>query len=140
MTTKTQTAGDMPPSRLLYKEPTPLTHEDVLHIVRGGSSEDIAHALVAVALLDDDFDFALSTVLRCAASEDAGVRGTAILCLGHLARIHRRLPEDPVNNLVQLALDDDNMYVRGQAENAAGDIEMFIPGKEWKFRRQGTEH
>lgn len=125
----------MPPTKLQYEEPTPLTHEEALRILREGSGEEIEHALVAVALLDEDFDFGLSVVLRCATSEQPGVRGTAILCLGHLARIHRRLPEHPVGDLVQAALEDENAYVRGQAENAADDIEMFVPSVGWRFRR-----
>lgn len=125
----------MLPTKLLYKDPAPLTRQEVFHIMREGSEDDVANALVSVALLDEDFDFALSIVLRCAASNQPGVRGTAVLCLGHLARIHRRLPEDPVNALVQSALRDEDVYVRGHAESAADDIEMFVPGNDWTFSR-----
>jgi len=88
-----------------------------------------------VALLDEDFEFGLSVVLGCATSKQPALRGTAILCLGHLARIHRRMPEHPVVDLVQAALEDENAYVRGHAESAADDIAFFVPSVGRRLRR-----
>lgn len=126
---------ELAPTTLRYEEPTPLERDEVHRILREGSTEEIERALVAVALLEEDFDFALSVILGCAKSDEPGVRGTAILGLGHLARIHRRIPADPVADLVQAALADENAYVRGQAESAADDIAMFVPGVGRRLRR-----
>jgi hypothetical protein len=118
-----------------YEEPAPLRHEEVLRILREGSGEEIERALIAVALLDENFDFGLSVVLQCAMSDQPSVRGTAILCLGHLARIHGRIPEDPVVDLVKAALVDENEYVRGHAESAADDIALFVPSVGRRLRQ-----
>ncbi len=110
-----------------YVDPQPIEREEVLRILSSGKTEDIEATLISVALLDDCYEFALSTIIQGASSTTAAIRGTAILCLGHLARIHKQLPEDPVLDIVRAGLIDDNTYVRGQAENAADDIATFIP-------------
>lgn len=38
---------DVPPTKLQYEEPTPLTHEEALRGLREGADEEIEHALVA---------------------------------------------------------------------------------------------
>jgi len=113
--------------RLTYEEPVPVSRPAITRILSSGTPDEIENALVAIALHEEDFEFALATVLKCAASSEEAIRGTAILCLGHLARIHGRLPDQPVIELVRQALRDTSEYVRGQAENAVDDIELFVP-------------
>jgi HEAT repeat protein len=120
---------------LTYEEPSPISKAEVQRILSLGASEEIEKTLVAVAFHEKDFEFALQSVLACAASADAGIRGTAILCLGHLARIHGRLPDDSAIDIVRAGLSDPSEYVRGQAENAADDIELFVPSIGRRIRR-----
>jgi hypothetical protein len=117
----------MPTKRLIYEEPLPVSREQVDRALSSGTSEEIERTLVAIAFHEADFDFALATILTSAVSADPAIRGTAILCLGHLARIHGRLPADRVVDVVRTGLVDSNEYVRGQAETAADDIEQFVP-------------
>lgn len=121
-----------------YEELNRLSRDEVLEGLRVANPEDLERLLISVALLEEDFEFALSVVLRCTRSEHAGVRGTAVLCLGHLARIHGTVPEDPVVEIVGAALHDESAYVRGQAENASDDIAQFVPDVGRKIRRGST--
>ncbi len=117
----------MPSKTREYVEPKPITQEEVLNVMKNGSHEAIEEVLVSVAFEETDYEFALSIVLRGASSNVAAIRGTGILCLGHLARLHGRLPLDPVMAIVKKGLKDDSDYVRGQSENAADDIAIYIP-------------
>ncbi|HET6612293.1 MAG TPA: hypothetical protein VFG83_09900 [Kofleriaceae bacterium] len=128
------------PRDLRYEEPPRLEQAEALRVLREGSSEEVARALLAVVLHEEDFGFALSLVVDCARSDRPEIRGIGVLCLGHLARIHGRIPEDPVLQLVEAALSDESSYVRGQAENAADDIAMFVPAVGRKLRcRSSTQ-
>jgi hypothetical protein len=125
----------MPSKRLEYEEPRPLTRADVEQALSGGQTEEIERALVAVALHEQDVEWAAAVMIRAAGGTDSAVRGTAILCFGHLARIHGRIPSsDIVVELVRAGLTDPDDYVRGQAHNAADDIEMFVPELKRKLR------
>ena len=113
--------------RLEYSEPKPLAHDEALAIFAGAIPEAIQDALVSIALLEKDLRWAYSMILRGARMPHSGIRGTALLCIGHLARIHRMLPGDEVVGLINEGLVDDDAYVRGQSENAADDLQMYLP-------------
>jgi len=117
----------LPKKRLIYEEPQPTPRSEIQRKLAAGAPEEVERTLVSVAFHEENFDIALQAVLSCADSPNASIRGTAILCLGHLARIHGQLPEEPVTDIVRSGLRDRSEYVRGQAENAADDIEIFVP-------------
>jgi 3-methyladenine DNA glycosylase AlkC len=49
----------------------------------------------------------------------------AMLCFGHICRIHRTLDKEKVLPILGKGLKDKDEYVRGAAENALNDIEVF---------------
>ena len=120
--------------KLVYEEPRPMRREEAEQLLLSGVSGDVERALLAVALHESDLGFASGVVFAGAQSTDAAVRGTALLCIGHLARLHGILPEQPTLRLVQAGLKDDDEYVRGQAENAADDLLVFVPEVGRKLR------
>ena len=60
----------------------------------------------------------------------ASIRGNAVLGLGHIARIHRRLDESKVRPIIDAAIKDPSKYVRAHAYDAQGDMEVFLG---WSF-------
>jgi hypothetical protein len=113
--------------RLEYSQPTALGKSEASAIFDSGAPEAIQQALVSIALLEKDLRWAYEMVLRGARMPHPGIRGTALLCLGHLARIHRELPSDEAVRLINDGLRDNDPYVRGQSENAADDVKMYVP-------------
>ena len=92
-----------------------------------GDPEQIATALISTVFFDD-IDFAADVVRRCAGSSDPHLRGTALMCIGHLARIHKNA--DVVAALIPLldeGLIDSNRLVRGLSRDAVDDIGVFLP-------------
>lgn len=87
-----------------------------------------------MALNENDLGLAYETTVRAALLKNEQVRGTAIVCLGHLARIHRTLPDDRAVAIVRQGLSDESEWVHGQSESAADDLEFFIPTLGSKIR------
>ena len=56
--------------------------------------------------------------------QDIELRGLAITCLGHLARIHGKINRK--NVLTALTAVMDKPELSGRAEEAMSDIEMFV--------------
>src|SRR4051794_17619957 len=66
----------------------------------------VSRTLLRLALEDDDGDWIEEQCLRLADHPDAGVRGTALLCLGHIARRFRRVRPESWATARRLCADD----------------------------------
>jgi hypothetical protein len=67
--------------------------------------------------------------------QDPGVRGAAVLCLGHLARIHGRIPTEPTVPIIKKAMLDAEAWVRGRAEIAISDLDVYVPDVARQIQR-----
>lgn len=84
----------------------------------------IRTGLVSAAFYIEDWRWVEANCLQLAKHSDAGVRSTAALCFGHLARIHQQLHlEKVIPVLEELRSSPETV---GNAENALGDISIFI--------------
>ena len=57
-------------------------------------------------------------------SPDAQLSGLAARCLGHLARIHRKLDKEKIVHA--LTLRQNTPEISGRIQDALDDIEMFV--------------
>lgn len=112
---------------LNYDEPRKISRETATRLLSSAKVEDVEQALVSLVFHDMDVDFVLEQLFNHSKSQRSGIRGTAILCLGHAARIHLSMPVEPTVAIVKAGLTDPDEYVRGHAHSAAEDIEMFVP-------------
>ena len=112
-----------------FDNPELPTPERLEQLLQGNQPEALTEALIGLALGSSDLDWAFRVITspNVTGHADAGVRGAAVLSLGHLARIHRHLPVDPSAALIQSALNDPDPWVRGQAENALSDVGTYAP-------------
>jgi len=107
-----------------YVEIPPITKADALKAFLGNEPAEIAHALLCITWHIDDWQWVQDRCLHFLDSLVPNVRNTAIMCLGHLARIHGKLNKRDV--IAELAkLQSDPEYA-GRAEDAMDDIEMYI--------------
>ena len=102
----------------------------IRHLIHSGETERIVEGLIALSFLDNDWRWIQSLCLFFSKSEDENVRGIAILCLGHLARIHRTIDIDIVKPVILEALNDHSDFVRGHADSALIDLETFCVQSE----------
>lgn len=112
-----------------YREPVPVRREDLARIEASGMPQEIEAALVGFVFSEEELANAFEVVSRYLYDVNPALRGTATLCIGHLARIHRALPisDGRVVDSIVRGLSDANEYVRGQAHCALEDIETFVP-------------
>ena len=107
-----------------YEDPQWRPHHQAEAILAEGEESAVCETLIAAALYDDDAAWIESWCARLAGSSSPSVRGAAAICLGHVARRFRSIHGDSLELLRELGLDDDD-YVRGQAQDALEDVEMF---------------
>jgi len=88
--------------------------------------DELLLAAISVGLYCDDLEWAQGYLLTLSAHPHEAVRGSAILSFGHLARRFRSLDSSRVKSIVVCALSDSSEFVRGQADSAADDLELFL--------------
>ncbi len=88
--------------------------------------DELATVPIAVSLYAPDFEWAQGVCLRLATHPNTTVRGNAILGFGHLARRFRTLDRVSIEPLITAALLDQSEFVRGQAEAASEDVQLFL--------------
>src|SRR5437870_1316230 len=106
-----------------FAQPGPIDREMALSAFANGDPPAISEALVSAALHDPDREWAEEQCLRLSEHDDAGVRGTAGLCLGHVARRFGAIR--PESREAVRRLCDDPMVDNGPCD-AIDDIEMFV--------------
>jgi len=106
-----------------FHDVVPISRADALSVFGGSDVTEIADALVRVAFHDEDWRWAQERCLEFVANDEATLRGIAATCLGHVARIHRRLDLDAARSaLIGLMSDPENA---GRARDALDDIEQY---------------
>jgi len=107
-----------------YEPILPVAKEQADSAFQGDSPEEIVHALLGVAEYESDWEWVEQRCLSFIDSPFPDVRNTAITCLGHLARTHRKLNKPKV--LAALTKIRADPACAGRAEDAIEDVEMFI--------------
>jgi hypothetical protein len=114
-------------------EPIPEYDRDTaIQEMESGVTERLTRALLALAFYDSDWRFVQSLCIKNSKDADENIRGIAILCLGHLARIHRALQTEIAVPAVVEALEDSSNYVRGCAGDTLDDIMIFCSGDKYE--------
>ena len=111
----------------LKYEPIPqLTAGEIAAAILRDDPYELHVAVLAAALYAEDRTWAERLCARLAKHRDAGVRACAIQGFGHLARIHGALDLELAAPLIKAAFSDPDWNVRGNADDAAGDIKHFL--------------
>jgi hypothetical protein len=107
-----------------YHEVQPMSREDEQAALATGDADRVIDALLSAAYHDPDWRWVQEQCLRFARHRDAAIRRVAVICLGHLARIHRRLDTAAVLPVLDDLAGDP--AVAGQVEEALDDIRLFV--------------
>ena len=108
-------------------EAVPEFNSGMLISLDSNDSNVVVLALLSTAVNGDSYDLAVSSTSRCLSHHDKHIRGTAVECISHIARIWNNVPVDFLSH-VNLALNDSDEWVRGKAEYTIDDLEVFIKG------------
>ncbi len=108
--------------RMTYHESHPVTSEDAEAAFASNNPEAIAFALVNVVFHDPDWRWVQERCLEFTQHSNASVRQIAVTCLGHVARIHRKLDLEKVSQTLSKLSYDPEI----QVEDAISDIRIFM--------------
>ena len=115
-------------SELVFKNPEELNRKELLKKFSSGDSDEICEALISMAFDEEDWQWAQNQCLYFLESPDSGVRGIAATCLGHVARYHRKLDRELVEEALSKHLDDKEIF--GQVDEALDDIKFYLELKD----------
>lgn len=107
-----------------YHHLQPIDRQVALAIFATNDVIRISDALVCLAFHDSDRIWVEQWCFQMTQHADPGVRSTAAICLGHLARIHGTL--DLVVAIPLLKTLQEHPATVGQADDALNDIDTFI--------------
>ncbi|WP_312473735.1 hypothetical protein [Neobacillus sp.] len=101
-------------------------NEEYFQLINTGVTENVIQGLLGLALYGDEFRLIQDTLVRFSNSENENIRGIAILCFGHLARIHGKIDKRLVLPIVNKGLEDNSSFVQGHSNSALDDINFFV--------------
>jgi hypothetical protein len=110
--------------KLQFEHINPLDKQRAEQAFASADTEKIVQALLGTTYHEPDWEWVESRCLQYLESAVPDLRNTAILCLGHLARIHRQLHKAKVIQALSKYLTDPDYT--GRIEDAMDDIEMFV--------------
>jgi HEAT repeat protein len=108
--------------KLRYQPIPAWTREEALEALASERPDRMVLALLSLAFGDEDGGFVEAICCRHARHAHVDVRGIAVECLGHLARLHEELDLAAAAPIVQAALHDDDEWVRMKADDARSEI------------------
>ena len=115
---------------------------DVEAVVAQNDPMEVLYVPIAVGMNADAFDrrWAEDICLSLSRHPHFNVRGNALLGLGHIARVCGELDLERVASLISEGLRDEHEFVRGHAEAAASDIEIYlgvkVPGYDGEHTKE----
>jgi hypothetical protein len=109
-----------------YDRVNPISREEAIAAFASGDLETICDSLVRITFHDPDWQWVQAQCIVWARHPNADVRGLAVTCLGHLARIHAKLDLERVSPLLKELVADPDVSPR--VDDALDDIEMFVDG------------
>jgi hypothetical protein len=107
-----------------YEEPGDATRADLESALASGDERETARALVGLVFHDDDCQWCQGKCLELLDHPSPAIRRIAVTCLGHIARIHRRLDVVTVMPALQRMRSDADLA--GVVDDAVSDIETFV--------------
>src|SRR5262249_1740885 len=113
--------------RMQYEEIDPISRSDAMAALGSANPTDMCEALVRLTFHDPDWQWVQNLCIELTKSSTVEVQSTAILCLGHLARIHKALDLEKVAPLL-IELRKVPL-LSGRADDAMDDIEIFLEVK-----------
>jgi hypothetical protein len=112
------------------------TTDDVEAVIARGETHELLYVPIVASLNAADCPpgWAEAVCVRLAGHPDPQVRGNALMGFGHIARTCGMLDMAVVGPLLAAGRVDPNPHVKGQADEACGDIRVFL-GVEVDTRR-----
>jgi hypothetical protein len=107
-----------------YQDVLPIKKNDAEIFFASNEIEKIATTLVSISFYEKDWKWVQDKCLEYLFHPDDVISGLAATCLGHVARVNRKLEKKKVIILLRSRLD--NLQIAGRIEDAIDDINTYI--------------
>jgi hypothetical protein len=91
--------------------------------------DDVINALLSIVWYSSDYQLSVISTRKFFESENEFIKGASIECIGHIARIFKKLPNEFIEK-VKVSLQDESFYIKVKAEFSFEDLKIFIMGYE----------
>lgn len=108
-----------------YEEPTPISRDEATEALSSHDPNVVCDALIRVVFSDLNRSWAEKQCLAFIGSPNPVLRGCAVTCLAHIARLHHAIDPSVLPRLEQMRGDAD---IGGRVEDAIEDIRLFVRG------------
>lgn len=112
--------------KLVYEHIPEMSKRNIIKALSSGNADAISHALLSAALYSKDATWAEGLAYRLIDHAEPIVRGSALLSLAHIARLHGTLDRQRAIDVLRTAKNDRDEFVRGQAYDALEDVQHYI--------------
>lgn len=106
-----------------YEKIDPINKQEADEIFSSDDFDKICYALVAIAFHEPDWKWAQDKCLFFFQSTNSDLSGLSATCLGHIARIQKRLEKEKVIKVLNSRLN--NIEIAGRIHDALDDIKQF---------------
>ena len=110
-----------------FHDVQPIDHKTAEIALKSHDPQEVCHALIRVTYYDPDYRWVQDQCINFFNNDNPDIKRLAIICIGHLARIHNKIDLELVLPLLQNLKKDKNL--EGVSEDALSDIEIFILNK-----------
>ncbi len=111
---------------LTYEEPKQYSKNEIDETISNGDEKEISKMLVGLVFNESDFDYVYRNISSLYNSRSTLVISTIFECLGHLARIHKHLPDEVIAFYKQYKENED-LDIQCRLECFIDDVEIYIP-------------
>ncbi len=101
-------------------------NKEIFKRINSGDTENVINGFLELAVSTDDPDFVQEILVMYSEHEDAKIRGTAIFCLGHIAKVYKKINKELVLLIINQGFQDESSFVREQSRLALDDINFYI--------------
>ena len=109
-----------------YEEIEIKKNEDYFHLIKSGKTDNVIQGLLGLVHYGEGIRLIQDTLVKYSKSENENIRGIAILCFGHLARIDGQIDKELVLPIVNEGLVDNSSFVQSHSNSALDDINSFV--------------
>ena len=107
-----------------YQELVPISREEAESVFVQDSPELSCDAILRLTYFDGDWRWVQDKCLALLKQDNNLVKGCAITCLGHLARIHKQIDIQKVMPILEDLLEDE--FLASRVEDSLDDINLFV--------------
>jgi hypothetical protein len=96
--------------------------------LKSKDSTVVINTLLEITFHNQNWEWIQDLCIELLENKDSDVRGLAVTCIGHIARIHGVIDKEKVLKAFESRKDDDT--INGRIEDAIDDINVFVTDKK----------